>query len=136
MAHGGGAVREWLGHRSTIGAIVLVVAGLLFIGLEAQSPTSMYFTGERVTGTVQGGIVFYEVNGSQYTQDYPEVSAPPDGTRVGVYFYPDNPSTALVDRPTRWIEALAIQVWFVAAAVLLVAAAFHRRTLRRRNERR
>lgn len=135
MAQAGLAVREWLGHRTTIAAIALVVAGLLFVGLEVQSPNSMYFTGERVTGTVQGGIVFYDVNGSQYTQDYPQLSAPPDGTKVGVYLYPDNPSTALVDRPTRWIEAAAILVWFVAAAVLLVAAALHRRAVRRRNER-
>jgi hypothetical protein len=61
------------------------------------------------------------------------VSTPPDGTRIGVYFSPDSPSTALVDRPTRWIEAVAILVWFVAAAFLLIVAALRRRSLRRRN---
>jgi hypothetical protein len=133
MGRLGLALRDWIGRRSTIAAIVLVVVGLLFVGLEAQSPNRMYFTGERVTGRVEGGIVYYEVKGSQYTQDYPEVSTPPDGTKVGVYFYPDNPSTALVDRPTRWVEASAILIWFVAAAVVLIVAAFHRRAARRRN---
>lgn len=133
MGRIGTGIRERLGHRSTIAAVVLVIAGLLFVGLEVQSPNRMYFTGERVTGTVEGGIVYYEANGSQYTQDYPSVSAPPDGTRIGVYFSRESPSTALVDRPTRWIEAVAILVWFVAAAVLLAVAALRRRSLRRRN---
>lgn len=133
MGRLGPGFRRWLGHRSTIAAIVLVVVGLLFVGLEVQSPNRVYFTGERVTGTVQGGIVFYKVQGSQYTQDYPEVSTPPDGTKIGVYFYPDNPSGALVDRPTRWIEAGAILVWFVAAAALLILAAFRRRAVLQRN---
>lgn len=132
MGRFGPALREWLGSRSTIAAIVLMVAGLLFVGLEAQSPNRVYFTGDRVTGTVEGGIVYYEVHGAQYTQDYPEVATPPDGAKVSVYFYPDDPSAGLVDRPTRWIESVAILVWFVAAAVLLVAAALRHRALRRR----
>lgn len=132
MGRFGRVSREWFGHRSTIAAIALVVVGLLFVGLEVQSPTVVYFTGERVSGTVKGGIVYYEVKGSQYTQDYPEVATPPDGTKVGVYFYPDDPSAGLVDRPTRGIEAVAILVWFVAAAILLVVAAVRRRAVRRR----
>lgn len=133
MRRFGSAFRNWLGHRSTIAAIVLVVAGLLFLTLEAQSPGWVYFRGERVTGTVQGGIVYYDVKGAHYTQDYPEVSTPPDGSKVSVYFYPDSPSSALVDRPTRWVEATGILVWFVAAAVLLVVAANRRRAVRRLN---
>jgi hypothetical protein len=128
----GPAFREWVSSRSTIAAIVLVVAGLLFVGLEVQSPNRVYFTGERVTGTIEGGIVYYQVNDAQYTQDYPEVLTPPDGTRVSVFFEHDNPSTGLVDRPTRWIEAIAILVWFVAAATLLVVSALRRRARRRR----
>ncbi len=136
MAQGGAAFREWIGHRSTIVAIALVVFGLLLIGLEVQSPNRVYFTGDRVTGTIEGGIVYYEVNGSQYTQDYPEVSTPPNGTKVSVYYPAGNPYAGIVDRPTRWIEAGAILVWFVAAAVLLVVAAFRRRAVRRRNAQR
>jgi hypothetical protein len=136
MAHFGQKFRRWLGHHSTIAAIVLVVFGLLFIGLEAQTPNRMYFTGERVTGTVEGGILYYMVTGSHYTQYSPAVSPPPDGAKVGVYFYPDNPSTALVDRPTRWIEAGVIVVWFAVAVVIVVVAAFRRRAVRRRNARR
>jgi hypothetical protein len=126
-------LRRWGGRPSTIAAVALVVVGLLFIGIEAQSPSRVFFTGQRVTGTVEGGIVFYEVQGSQYTQDYPEVSTPSDGTKVGVYFYPDSPSSALVDRPTRWVEASAVLFWFAAAAVLLIVAGLRRRAIRRRN---
>jgi hypothetical protein len=129
----GSALRDWFSHRSTIAAVVLVVAGLLFLTLEVQSPNWVYFRGERVTGTVQGGIVYYDVKGSHYTQDYPEVSTPPDGSKVSVYFYPDSPSSALVDRPTRWIEATVVLVWFAAAAILMVVAAFRRRAVRHRN---
>lgn len=133
MGRFGTAFREWLGQRTTIAAIALVVVGLLFVALEAQSPTAMYFTGSRVTGTIEGGIVYYNVNGSHYTQDYPAVSTPPDGARISVYYSPDNPSTALVDRPTRWIEAIAILFWFAAAVVLLVVGALRGRARRRRN---
>ena len=125
---------EWLRHPSTILAIVVVVFGLMVVALAAQTPNWVYVTGERVTGTIDGGIVYYTVDGQQYTQDDPQVPPPPDGTRVGVYLYPDNPSAALVDRPTRWIEAGAILVPFIGAGVILVAAALRRRARRPRRD--
>lgn len=127
-------VKDWLGYPSTIVAIVLLVLGLIFVSLEAQSPNWVYFTGETVTGTVDGGIVYYKVAGEQYTQDDPQLPQPPDGTRINVYFHHGDPSDALLDRPVRWVEGAGMLAWFVAAALLLVVAALRR--VRYRHKRR
>lgn len=127
----GARLREWLRHPSTIVAIALVVIGLMFVALEAQTSHWVYFTGERVAGTVDGGIVYYEFDGKQYTQDDPQLPAPPNGTEVGVYLYPDSPSAGVVDTPARWVEAGAMLACFAGAVVLVVVAALRRRVRRR-----
>ena len=124
------AVREWLGYPSTVVAIVLVVLGLIFVSLEVQSQNWVYFTGQKVTGTVDGGIAYYKVHGEQYTQDDPQVPQPPDGTKITVYYHQGDPSTALLDRPVRLIEGAGMLAWFVAAALILLVSAA-RRALRR-----
>lgn len=128
------AVRNWFGHPSTIGAIVLVVVGLLFLGMLAQSPTRIYWTGDQVPGTVEGGLVYYRVAGEQYTVD-DTGRTPADGTRVTVFVDSGDPTQALLNRPVRWIDAGSVVVWFVAAGVLLGVAALRRsRTADRRRE--
>lgn len=128
------AVRDWLGYPSTIVAIVLVVLGLIFVSLEAQSQNWVYYTGQKVTGTVDGGIAYYKVDGEQYTQDDPQVPQPPDGTKITVYYHQGDPSAALLDRPVRLIEGAGMVAWFVAAALIVLVSAA-RRTVRRRRRR-
>lgn len=126
MGRSGSVLRDWLTLPSTIVAIILVVLGLITVSLEAQSQNWVYFTGEQVTGTVEGGIVFYEVGGTQYTQDDPKVPPPADGTRITVYYHQDDPSTAELERPVRLIEGAGMAAWFVAAVLLLAVAALRR----------
>lgn len=128
------AVRDWLGYPSTIVAIVLVVLGLIFVSLEAQSQNWVYYTGQKVTGTVDGGIAYYKVDGEQYTQDDAQVPQPPDGTKITVYYHQGDPSAALLDRPVRLIEGAGMVAWFVAAALIVLVSAA-RRTVRRRRRR-
>lgn len=126
MARAGEKFRWWVTEPSTVVAAILLVIGLVFVGLESQSQNWVYYTGQHVTGTVQGGIVFYKVAGETYTQDDTSVPTPPDGTQVKVYFHRGDPSEGLLDRPVRWIEELAMAFWFVAAALLLVLGAARR----------
>lgn len=127
------AVRDWLRRPSTFAAAGLVLIGCLFIAVEAQSPTHVYWTGQSVQGSNQGGIVFYRVHGEQYSLDDTD-AVPPRPTPITVYYDPSDPSQALYDKPTRWIEAGAILVWFVAAAAFLVFSALRRRRRRRAAE--
>ena len=120
------AFRDWLALRSTIGAIVLLVLGVLFVTIEAQSPNWAYFTGDHVTGTVEGGIVYYRVDGRNYTQDDTRNPTGADGSKVSVYFYQDAPANARIDQPTRWIEGAAMVVWFVGAVLLVLVSAVRR----------
>ncbi|HET8559316.1 MAG TPA: hypothetical protein VFL69_02240 [Marmoricola sp.] len=125
-------LKTWLGYPSTVVAIVLVVLGLIFVSLEAQSQNWVYYTGEHVTGTVDGGIVYYQVHGEQYTVDDTRVPQPADGTKIGVYYQQGDPSAVLLDQPVRWIELAGMLVWFVAAALLLLGAGLRRAHDRRR----
>ena len=128
------AVRNWFGHPSTIAAIVLVVVGLLFLGMEAQSPTRIYWTGEQVQGTEDGGLVYYRVAGEQYTVDDTSGSRA-DGAHVTVFVDRGDPTQALLDRPVRWVDAGAVVVWFVGAGVLVLVAGLRRsRNAERRRE--
>ncbi|MDN5796106.1 MAG: hypothetical protein L0H79_10195 [Intrasporangium sp.] len=126
MAHAGESIREWLTHPSTIVAVALLVLGLLVVGLEVQSPNWVYYAGEQVTGTVEGGIVYYTVGGEDYTKDDTRATQSPDGTKVTVYYWADHPETAQLDGPVRWIEGVVMLIWFVAAGLLLVVSAARR----------
>jgi len=97
-----------------------VVVGGLFLLVEAQSPSKLYWTGESVPGVNHGGIIYYSVDGQQETIDAPG-PAPRHDIPVTVYVDPANPTDALVLGPGRWIEAVALGVWFLAAAALLLA---------------
>ena len=129
MKRDGHAFRDWLALRSTMGAMALLVLGVLFVTIEAQSPNWVYFTGEHVTGTVEEGIIYYTVDGSSYTQDDTRNPAGADGSKVSVYFYKDAPADARIDQPTRWIEGVSMVLWF-ATAVLLVSVSAVRRSRR------
>ena len=114
-------------------AIGLVVVGLLFLSVQVQSPSMLYWTGQPVQGTARQGLVFYAAGGEQYTLDNtgPDLA---DGTRVTVYVDRADPSHALLLRPAKWVDAGAVSIWFVAAAALLVLAPLRRAWRRRRTE--
>lgn len=128
-----GAVRQWLRRPSTFAAAALVLVGCLFIAIEAQSPTHVYWTGQSTQGTNDGGIVFYRVHGEQYSLDDTD-AVPPHPTPITVFYDPSDPSQAMYNKPTRWIEGAAILVWFVAAPACLTLAALRRRRRRRNAE--
>ncbi len=127
--------RDWLGTallRPSSGvALALVVVGVLFMLAELQSPSRLYWTGDAVTGTNSGGIIYYRVAGHSYTLDAPG-EAPAHDTAVTVYVDPDDPGQALADRVTKWVDAGLVLVWFGAAAGCLAVAALRRTSGRRR----
>lgn len=123
--------RDWLVRPSTLAAIVLTIVGVLFLLVEAQSPSRIYWTGQAVTGTEHWGLVYYRVHGENYTVDDVRNDPPSNGTHVRVYVDPADPSVALLDRPTRWVDATSVLIWFVAAAACVIVSPL-RRTLRKR----
>ncbi len=123
-------MRDWLGATSTKLAAVLLTVGLVFVYLESQSPTHVYWTGDTTTGTIRDGLVYYRVDGVGYTLNTEATPARP--TPITVYYDRDDPSQALYERPTKWVEGPAIAVWFVAAAVCLVVGPLRRRRSRSR----
>lgn len=127
--------KDWLTtaatRPSTGVALALVVVGLLFALAELQSPSRLYWTGDAVTGTNSGGIIYYRVDGEDFTIDA-SGAAPTRATPVTVYVDPDHPGQALPSRPTRWVDAGLILVWFVAAAACLGVAALRRTSTSRR----
>ncbi len=118
---------------STGVALALVVVGLMFTLAELMSPSRLYWTGDAVQGTNSGGIVYYRVAGRDYTLDAPG-EAPARDTRVTVYVNPDDPTDGLISRPTRWVDAGLVVVWFLAAAGCVGVAALRRTSARRRRE--
>lgn len=127
------AVLEWLGRPSTVIAFLLVLLGLGFIGLEAQSHTRLYWTGDQTSGVVEGDIVYYRVDGVNYTvHDTGPVHA--DGTELTVYVDPREPSRAILEGPAKWLTAVAVAACFLAALLVLVLAPTRRRWQRRHRE--
>ncbi|MCW2817626.1 MAG: hypothetical protein JWR42_413, partial [Marmoricola sp.] len=124
------ALRDWLVATSTLVAAGLVLVGLVFVYLEGQSPSRVYWVGDTTVGSIRDGLVYYRVDGQGYTINTEKYPARP--TPITVYYEPGDPSQALFSRPTRWVEGGAIAVWFVAAAVILVVAPVRRRRNRRR----
>lgn len=116
---------------STVVAVALTIVGFLFVLLEMESPSRLYWTGDAVSGTNSGGIVYYTVHEDEYTLDALG-PAPEHDTPVTVYVDPADPSRALLQSPTRWIDAFGIVVWFVAAAACLTVPAVKRASGRRR----
>ena len=119
-------LRDWFGHSSTKVAVALAIVGTLFVLLELQNPSKVYWTGQAVEGTDRGGIIYYEVHGQQYTIDDQRRHFVPE-QHVTVYVDPADPSHALLPSPSRWIDAVVVLVWFVAGLLVLVVSALRRR---------
>ena len=84
-----------------LGAACFVFA-LLAVVLEFLSPNIVEWTGQQITGSEQGGIVYYQWHGQSYTVD-----GPGNGSQkaITVYLDPGNPSHAMVNDVSDRIEA-------------------------------
>jgi hypothetical protein len=113
------------------GAVVLFVFSALALSLALQSPQAVLWTGQAVTGTEQGGIVYYHWQGQPYTIDargYGSAKA------VTVYLDPGNPSNAMVnDYTDRVGTGLLVGLPALAGVVLLIVGLVNGRRWRRRN---
>ena len=134
-----GRVRGWYdGAGWFVGlAAVLFAFALLALLLDLQSPDLVLWTGHRVTGTEQGGIVSYRWNGQQYSLNALGYGSAP---AVSVYLDPADPGNAMIDNlPDRVLVASFIGTPTAAGLALLVAGATRkprriRRKIRRARE--
>lgn len=99
-------------------AITLFVFALLMVLLELQSPDLLLWTGHRVAGTEQGGIVSYQWHGQAYSLNASGYGSSKD---VSVYLDPANPGKAMVDNVAdRALVASLIGGPVAGGALLLV----------------
>ena len=126
-----GGSDDFLKPYRVLAALFLVV-GVLCLLVEVQSPSLVYWTGERVAATNDGGIIYYTVGGENRTLNDPR-EPPPHPVPATVYADPDDASR---DRPAglaRAVDAVFVLGPFVAAGVLIVVGLVRRRRIRRRN---
>jgi hypothetical protein len=112
-----------------IAALALLVVGLLGVLIELQSPSLIYWTGERVQGTNDGGIIYYTVDEDQRTLTAP--GEPPSRPQpVTVYADPDDSARDRAEKPAKWFDAVFVLVWPVAAAAVILTGLVRRRRFR------
>ena len=111
-------------------ALGLAVLWVLLFLAEIQSPNWLYWSGQTVQGTNEGGIVFYRVHGQTYTIDDP-APAPSHPTPETVWYKPGNPDHALLDRPARLVEA-GVFATLAGASVITFGVGVTRGELSRR----
>jgi hypothetical protein len=114
-------------------AAVLFVFALLVVLLDLQSPDAVLWTGHRVTGTEQGGIVSYRWQGQNYSLDVPGYGS---SKAVAVYLNPGNPSNAMVNNlADRAAVGSLVGVPLIAGAGVLAIGLTRKRRWRRRQMR-
>ena len=129
-------MREWFnGAGWFVGlAIALFAFALLAVLIGLQSPDSVLWTGQHVTGTEQNGLVYYQWQGQSYTID---VTGNGSAKAIGVYLDPGNPSHAMInnvfDRATA-ILLIGVPVAF-GVALLIVGGTRNYRWSRRNAKR-
>jgi hypothetical protein len=129
-------VRSWFdGAGWFVGlAAALFAFALLAVLLQLQSPDLVLWSGTRVAGTEQGGIVTYRWHGQQYS-----INAVGYGSakNVSVYLNPGDPSNAMIDHiATRILDAALIGAPIAGGVALLVAGGTRKYRWARRNARR
>lgn len=129
-------VRKWFdGAGWFVGlAVVLFAFALLAVLLLLQSSDSVLWTGQRVIGTEQGGIVTYRWHGYSYSLD---AQGSGSSNAVSVYLDPGNPSNAIIDNGfNRAVAILLIGVPAAGGVVLLVLGGTRNYRWARRNAKR
>lgn len=115
-----GRIRGWFDGSGWFlaGAGALFAVALLSALLSLQVDNLMW-TGQKVTGTEQRGIVHYTWHGQSYTVDDTNSSA--SAAHVNVYLNPASPASAVIDNPMdRTITVLMVGVPVMAGIVLVV----------------
>lgn len=128
-----GRVRGWFdGAGWFVGlAAVLFAFALLAVLLELQSPDLVLWTGHRVAGTEQGGIVTYRWAGQQYSLNANGYGSAQD---VSVYLDPANPGNAMIDNLPDRIVVTAFIAAPVAGGLALIVAGLTRKPRRVRRK--
>jgi hypothetical protein len=111
----------------------LALLWLLFFLVEIQSESAIYWYGDSVVGSNQGGIVFYHVHGEQYTIDDTGPTPPHPEPRT-VYYDPQNPYVSMLDSPLRLGEE-ALFVGLIAGSVVSLGVGVATGELHRRRRR-
>lgn len=116
-----GRVRKWFdGAGWFVGlAVALFAFALLAVLIGLQSPDSVLWTGQHVTGTEQNGLVYYRWQGQSYTID---VQGNASLKAISVYLDPGNPSHAAVDNVFDRVAAILLVGVPVAGGVALLIA--------------
>jgi len=111
-------------------AIVLLVTALLgFLAVRLSTDDMLLWTGTRVVGSEQRGIVFYDWNHRQYTLDATGYGTKP---RVTVYLNPADPGHAVTDSlGTRVLDAFLTVVPLALGFLTVIVGVVRRRTFRR-----
>jgi hypothetical protein len=119
-------VRNWFdGAGWSVGlAAALFVFALLVVLLEAQAPESVLWTGHRVIGTEQGGIVRYRWDGQSYALDAPGYGS---SKAVSVYISPGDPDNGMLDNTTDRAVAIVLVGGPVAGGVTALAIGLTRK---------
>jgi hypothetical protein len=129
-------VRKWFdGAGWYVGlAVALFTFALLAVFLTLQSSDIVLWTGQHVTGTEQGGIVYYRWHGDSYSLD---ATGNGSSNAVSVYLDPGNPSNAMIDNAfDRAVAVLLIGVPVAGGVVLLILGSTRNYRWARRNAKR
>ncbi len=113
-----------------VSAIVLLVLGVLCLLVELQSPSTIYWTGERVLATDDAGIIFYTVDGQQRTMNDPH-EAPLQPKAVVVYADRDDSSRDRVAGYGKVFDTVFVLTPFVAAGAVIMMGLVRRQRFRR-----
>jgi hypothetical protein len=115
-----------------IGGYVIVAGLLLFfsvLGLlvEVQSPDKVLWTGTKVVGSEQGGIVLYDFRGHQYSLDGDGVDT---RAHIDVYLNPSDPSSAELNSVVNRVIDLGFTIIpFTLSLLVMLAGLYHRRAI-------
>ena len=127
--------RWWHGLEWPLGAAaVFFVVGVVMLLIVITSASGVQWTGIKVQGTSQAGVVTYTYRGSDetVTDDAHRTYVTPH--RVTVWLsrsHPEDSTRAFLDRPlARWLDFSSVVVWFLIAAAFVVGGVIrHRRFL-------
>ena len=114
-------------------AIALFVLALLVVVLELHTPEILLWTGHRVVGTEQGGIVFYRWHGQSYSLDAPGYQS---SKAVSVFLDPGDANNAVVDNLADRAFVGFLIGGPVAVGAALIATGLIRRSRSRRRRKR
>jgi hypothetical protein len=105
-------------------AAVLFVFSVLGFLVEIQSSDKVLWTGTKVVGSEQNGIVFYRYRGEQYSLDG---SGFTNRARVSVYLDPSNPNNAQTNGPFERVVDLGFTAIPFTLSILVMGVGITRR---------